>query len=79
MDNIMQMIQEGIRDIFPEIGDLTITSETQLKEIPEWDSIAAVNLQTFLESAFPAKLPLDLFNDETTIGEIVKFIQKKVS
>ncbi len=81
MDDIFAKIKNGILDLFPEIGSLPITADTRLGEIPDFDSMAAVNLQTFLEENFPLKIPLDMLNEETTIGELVvhigKYVRKK--
>jgi len=81
MDEIMTKIRNGILELFPDIGSLPITADTLLGEIPDFDSMAAVNLQTFLEANFPLKIPLDMLNEETTIGELVvhigKYVRKK--
>jgi acyl carrier protein len=81
MDDILTKIRNGIQELFPDIGSLPITAETRLGEIPDYDSMAAVNLQTFLEENFPLKIPLDMLNEETTIGELVihigKYVRKK--
>ena len=79
MSKTLKRITDGIRDIFPEIADAKITADTHLSEIPEWDSIAAVNLQTFLKETFGVEVPLDLMNEDTTIGELVTFIEDPAS
>lgn len=81
MHDILTKIRNGIQELFPDIGGLPITAETRLGEIPDFDSMASVNLQTFLEANFPLKIPLDMLNEETTIGELVihigKYVRKK--
>jgi acyl carrier protein len=81
MDDILTKIRNGILELFPDIGSLPITADMRLGEIPDFDSMAAVNLQTFLEGNFPLKIPLDMLNEETTIGELVvhigKYVRKK--
>jgi len=74
MDEITARIRSGIQELFPDIGSVPITAEMRLGEIPDFDSMAAVNLQTFLEANFPLKVPLDMLNEETTIGELVVYI-----
>jgi len=76
MDKILAKIKEGILENFPEITDIEISAEMKLGQIPEWDSVAAVNLQTFFKESFEMEVPLDFLNKETTIGEIVAFIAK---
>jgi acyl carrier protein len=79
MDEIFEKIKAGILDIFPEAAVIEITLEMKLGDIPEWDSIAAVNLQTSLQETFPVRIPLDLMSDETTIGELTAFIGKRTA
>lgn len=75
MDELLEKISEGIRELFPEIGKLNISLETRLGDIPEYDSMAAVNLQSFLQDAFHMSIPLDLLNEDTTLDDLIAFIQ----
>ncbi|MDM8526067.1 acyl carrier protein [Desulfococcaceae bacterium HSG8] len=75
MGDIFTAIKEGIQDVFPEVEDMEITADTVLEEIPDWDSMAAVNLQTFLDETFHISVPLDLLSEETPISELVSFIE----
>ncbi|PKN35214.1 MAG: hypothetical protein CVU61_04395 [Deltaproteobacteria bacterium HGW-Deltaproteobacteria-19] len=79
MNEILTKIKAGILDIFPDAAAIEITLETKLGDIPEWDSIAAVNLQTYLQETFTVRIPLDLMSDETTIGEMTAFIGKRTA
>jgi acyl carrier protein len=79
MEDILRKIQAGILENFPDAAAVAITLETKLGEIPEWDSIAAVNLQTYLQETFPVRIPLDLMTDETAVGELATFIKKRTS
>jgi acyl carrier protein len=74
MSKTLKKIIIGIQEIFPEMA-ADVTTETLLGEIPEWDSIAAVNLQTYMKETFGIEIPLDLLNEETAIGEIVTLIE----
>ena len=78
MNEIMEKIKEGILDLFPEIGEVPITAEVCLGDIPEYDSMAAVNLQTFLEENFPLKVSLDMLAAEMTLGELASYIARFV-
>jgi acyl carrier protein len=75
METIISQIQAGIQDVFPEAGDTTIHAAMTLGEIPDWDSMAAINLQAFLEQQFTISVPPDLLSEETTIAELVEMIQ----
>jgi len=78
MDDILNKIESGILDLFPEVGNLTLTAETNLGQIPDFDSMASVNFQTFLEENFPLKIPLDMLNEEMTLGELAAYISRFV-
>lgn len=76
MSEIFSKIEEGLQEIFPEIGDMEIATDTQLEEIPDWDSMNAVNLHSYLEQTFNITFPEDLLDDEMTIGELITFIEQ---
>lgn len=73
MDVLLSQIEEGIHEVFPETGDMHFTLETQLIEIPGWDSMMSVNLQLCLEEKFDIKIPDGLLNEETQIIDIIDF------
>lgn len=68
-------MNEVILDYLFEIGDVTITPETKLSELPDWDSIAAVNLQMLLHETFHVDVPLDLFRENTTLSELITLVE----
>jgi acyl carrier protein len=70
----LSKIITGIFDIFPDLDGIELDGETILGKIPDWDSMAAVNLQVFIEEHFRVQLPLDLLHENATISEVVKFI-----
>lgn len=72
---MLPKIIDGLKDLFPEVGEMTITPETTLGELPDWDSMAAVNFQTFLEGAFGVSVPQDLLGEEATIGDVMAVIE----
>jgi acyl carrier protein len=78
MNEVMEKIKYGILDLFPEIGKVPITAEMCLGAIPNYDSMAAVNLQTFLEENFPLKVSLDMLTAEMPLGELVAYIGRYV-
>ncbi len=68
-------INKGLEELFPECQGSDLTLETVLGEMPEWDSMAAVNLQTFLLQQFEMEVPLELLADETSIQEVIAYIE----
>lgn len=75
MEDILEQIKTGFQEIFPDLGDMNITPETQLADIPDWDSMSAVNVQTFLDQQFQVSVPEDLLGDETKISDLISYIQ----
>ncbi|MDQ5987347.1 MAG: hypothetical protein CSYNP_03087 [Syntrophus sp. SKADARSKE-3] len=76
MDELLEKIGEGLRELFPEIGKLDMNLETRLGDIPDYDSMAAVNFQSYLQEAFHISIPLDLLDEDTTLGDLIAFIQE---
>jgi acyl carrier protein len=70
---------KGLCDIFPECEEMALSEKTVLGELPEWDSMAAVNLQTYLLQNFQVEVPLELLADETSLQEITAFLSNPVS
>ncbi|MCK9196817.1 MAG: phosphopantetheine-binding protein [Syntrophales bacterium] len=75
MADTLKKLKVGIEDLFPEVGSITVTGETRLGDIPDFDSMAAVNLQTFIAENFNVAIPLDLLGEDTTLKDIVDFIE----
>ena len=75
MASTLKTLKVGIEDLFPEVGNLIITGETRLGDIPDFDSMAAVNLQSFIDDKFKVASPLDLLGEDTTLKDIVDFIE----
>lgn len=69
---------EGIREVFPDCGGMAVSTQTQLGELPEWDSMAAVNLQTFLLQQFGVEVPLELLADQTSLQELMEFLENPI-
>lgn len=68
-------IFKGLKEIFPECRAKDLSLETALGDMPEWDSMAAVNLQTFLLQEYEVEVPLELLADETSLKEIITFLE----
>ncbi len=77
-ENIVATITDGLNEVFPESVGMEVNAKTRLDEIPDWDSMASVNLQMFLESAFGCSVPTELLSGETAIGDIVEHVQAEV-
>ncbi|MGD1152864.1 MAG: acyl carrier protein [Syntrophales bacterium] len=76
MNDIWQTMKQVLLDNFFESGDGSITPETKLGEIPDWDSMEAVNLQILLHDTFHVDLPLELLQEYTTFSELIRFMEQ---
>jgi acyl carrier protein len=54
--------------------DIDLNDGSQLDEIPDWDSMASVNFQMFLQDRFRVAIPNDFLTGERTLGEIIDLI-----
>ena len=77
-EGIVAKITEGLNEVFPESVGVEVNAETLLDEIPNWDSMASVNLQMLLQTAFGCSVPAELLSGETPIGDIVEHIQAEI-
>lgn len=76
MYDVWKKLKPVLQEEFLEAGDMTaVTEQTKLGEIPNWDSMAAVNLQILINETFQIDLPLDLLPDEATFADLIVFIQ----
>jgi acyl carrier protein len=75
MNDTFEQIKAGIRQLFTEAGDVMLSEDTALEDLPDWDSMAAVNLQSYIEQEFGVAVGLDRLDEETTLGELVDHIE----
>jgi acyl carrier protein len=69
-------MKQVLLDNFFESGNGSITPETKLGEMPDWDSMEAVNLQVLLHDTFHVDLPLELLHEETIFNDLVMFMEQ---
>ena len=67
-------IREVIPELFPGAAGFEILLDTILSDIPEWDSMTAVNFKVFLEETFGVTIPDELLEGGSTVGEVITFI-----
>lgn len=73
----MKRILESIKDTFPDFDENEFGKELRLGDIPDFDSMSAINLQVNLESKFGIKLFGLPLRDHVEINAIIKFLQEK--
>jgi len=77
MHDVWEKLKTVMMEEFLEPGDMTVVTETtKLSEIPNWDSMAAVNLQILINETFHVELPLDLLYDEAAFADLIGFIRE---
>ena len=76
MNDIWQTMKQVLLDNFFESGDGSIAPETKLGEIPDWDSMEAVNIQVLLHDTFHVDLPLELLHEDTTFNDLVMLMEQ---
>lgn len=76
MSEVLSAIREGIPELFPGAIGFDVSPDTLLNHIPEWDSMSSVNFKVFLEETFGVKIPDDLLEGGSTIGEVISFIRR---
>lgn len=69
---------KGLHEIFPDCETMALSSDTMLGDLPEWDSMAAVNFQTYLQQQFDLEVPIELLADSTRLQEVMEFIANPV-
>lgn len=69
---------KGLHEIFPDCETMDLSSDTMLGDLPEWDSMAAVNFQTYLQQQFDIEVPIELLADSTRLQEVMEFIANPV-
>lgn len=70
-----QSVIASLCENFPEAAKMQFRPESKLGELPDWDSMTAVNLQMHLQEQFEIELPLELLVEETTVQDIVACIE----
>ncbi|MEM5786856.1 MAG: acyl carrier protein [Syntrophobacteraceae bacterium] len=76
MNETLTRIREGIVEILPDAMGFEIKTDTFLSNIPEWDSMTSVNFKVFLEETFGVRIPDEMLEGESTVGELVEFIRR---
>lgn len=76
MNDIWQKMKDVLLDNFFEIGNGSITPETKLGEIPDWDSMVAVNIQILLHDTFHVDLPLELLHEDTIFKDLIMLMEQ---
>jgi acyl carrier protein len=64
------------KELFFNSDELDITGATKFKELPEWDSLAALSLIALMDSEFGIKLSGEALKSISTVEEIYLLINE---
>lgn len=75
------MIKEKLETIFRDVFDdesIILTDETNSSDIPDWDSLAHIQLIAAIEDKFGIKFTLGEVVSAENVGEFIKIIEGKM-
>ncbi len=72
----LDKITEQIRDLFDEYEG-PVTRETSAADIPQWDSLAHVQLIVMVEQATGVRFTTTEIQDFRTLGDMVDTVERK--
>ena len=78
MHDLLPEIQEIFRDIFDD-PTLVITRDSNASTVPDWDSLAHVNLVTAIEKKYKIKFALGELQELKNVGDMIDLIEAKLA
>jgi acyl carrier protein len=75
---IWQTLTEVFRDTFDE-PELIIRPETTAKDVPDWDSLAHIQLLVAVERAFGMRFNTGEVAGLNNVGEMVQLIEQRTT
>ena len=77
-DQILGQITEVMRDLFDEY-DGPITRDTSARDVPQWDSLAHVQLMVMVEQALRVKFTTGEIQGLSSLGDLIDLVERKKS
>jgi len=75
-------LPEQLTDVFRAVfgdDDLVVTDETTSADVPDWDSLANINLLFALEEAFGVRFPDEVFSNFENVGELRLYLEAQLA
>jgi acyl carrier protein len=72
----------GVQDIFRDVldePDLVLTRQSNAETVPDWDSLAHVNLITAIQQRYKVKFALGELAQLKYVGDLLDLLQQKLS
>ena len=75
----IELFISSFEELFDELVDGPITTETEFKELDDWDSLVALSLIAMVDELYGLKLNGDDIRHSNTIAELFLLISQKSS
>lgn len=77
-DDLLPEVQEIFRDVLDE-PNLVLTRHSNAETVPDWDSLAHVNLITAIEKRYKVKFALGELQGLKHVGDLLDLLAKKIA
>jgi len=77
-DDLLPEVQEIFRDVLDE-PKLVLTRESNAETVPDWDSLAHVNLITAIEKRYKVKFALGELQSLKHVGDLLDLLAQKLA
>jgi acyl carrier protein len=77
-DILLPEVQEIFRDVLDE-PDLVLTRQSNAESVPEWDSLAHINLITAIERQYKVKFALGELQEMKHMGDLLDLLARKIA
>ena len=77
-DDLLPEVQEIFRDVLDE-PNLVLTRQSNAETVPDWDSLAHVNLITAIEKRFKVKFALGELQGLKHVGDLLNLLAQKLA
>lgn len=75
-ETIQERLVDVLRSVFGD-DELDVTDHTTAADVPEWDSLANINLLFALEEEFGVRFRDDEFSAMRNVGELRSFLERQ--
>jgi len=77
-DDLLPEVQEIFRDVLDE-PNLVLTRHSNAETVPDWDSLAHVNLITAIEKRYKVKFALGELQGLKHVGDLLDLLAQKLA
>ncbi|ADW67558.1 acyl carrier protein [Granulicella tundricola] len=77
-EELLAGLQEIFQDVL-DLPDLVLTPESNAQNVPDWDSLAHVNLITMIEKKYKVKFALGELQELKNVGDMITLLQAKLA